>query len=210
MYALFSLGFLTVNIFLIPVIIVYRVLLLWTLRNPWARRAFLIYFVLILGLVTETFKWPHYLAPIIGLNYYFVLNALRLARWRNRKTGPFMLWLTPLLAIAVLLVSLYRTIENDSSSSWQDQRAHLLKQLKQEDGKHLIIVSYGPGHSFHDEWVYNEADIDSAKVIFARAMNSRQDCQLAEYFQFHRLWLLEVDADDSMPELKPYPLSLCK
>ena len=121
-----------------------------------------------------------------------------------------MLRLTPLLAIAALLVSLHGTIKKAGSSSWPNQRAQLLQQLKQKDGKHLIIVSYGPGHSFHDEWVYNEADIDGGKVIFARAMNSRQDCQLAEYFKFHRLWLLEVDADDSMPELKPYPLSLCK
>jgi hypothetical protein len=207
-YALFSLGFLTVNIFLIPVIIVYRVLLLWTLRNPWARCAFLIYFVLVLGLLTETFKWPHYLAPVIGLNYYFVLNALRLTRWRNRKIGPFMLWLTPLLAIAVLLVSLYRTIKNDSSSSWQEQRAHLLKQLKQEDGKHLIIVSYGPGHSVHNEWVYNEADIDGAKVIFARAINSREDCRLIEYFKLRRIWSL--DADQSIPKLKSYPRNQCE
>ena len=73
---------------------------------------FLIYFVLVLGLLTETFKWPHYLAPITGLNYYFVVNALRLAQWRNRKIGQLMLWLTPLLAIAALLVSLYGTIKN--------------------------------------------------------------------------------------------------
>lgn len=208
MYPLLSLGFLTVNIFLIPVIMAFPVLAAWTLRNLWGRRALVIYFVLVVGLLTETFKWPHYLAPITSLNYYFMVNALRLARWRNRKIGQLMLWQAPLLAITVLVVSLYGTIKKNSSSSWQEQRARLLKQLKEEGGEHLIIVSYGPGHSVHKEWVYNEADIDHSKVVFARAINSKQDCQLVEYFKSRRIWSL--DTDQSIPKLKPYPRNQCE
>ena len=92
------------------------------------------------------------------------------------KERHLMLWQTPLLAITALVVSLYGTIKNDNSSSWQRQRAQLLKQLKQEDGKHLIVASYGLGHSVHNEWVYNDVDIDRDKMIFARAINSPQDC----------------------------------
>jgi hypothetical protein len=180
------------------------------MHNRWARLGFLIQVVLVVGLLTATFKNTHYLAPIMGLNYYFVLNAFRLARWRNKRVGDFMLRLTLLLAFAALLVSLHGTIKQESSTSWQNRRAQVLKQLKQKDGKHLVIVSYGPRHSLHDEWVHNEADIDGAKVIFARAMNSTKDCQLAEYFKFHRKWVLEVDADETMPKLNPYPPSLCK
>ena len=209
-YSLLLLGFSAVNIFALPLIIAFPVVLAWTWRNPWARRALLIYFVLILGLLTETFKWLHYSAPITGLNYYFVLNALRLARWRNRKIGQLMLWQTPLLAITALVVSLYGTIKNDNSSSWQRQRAQLLKQLKQEDGKHLIVASYGLGHSVHNEWVYNEADIDRAKVIFARAINSTQDCRLVEYFKSRRIWSLDIDGDQLIPTLKPYPRNQCE
>ena len=42
--------------------------------------------------------------------------------------------------------------------------------------------------------------------MFARAINSTQDCQLVEYFKSRRIWSLEVDGDQSIPELKPYPL----
>jgi hypothetical protein len=203
-----SWGLLVLNTFLIPVIIAFRILLLWTLRDPWARRALLIYFVLVLGLLTETFKWPHYAAPITALNYYFVLNALRLAQWRNRKIGQLVLWLTPLLAIAGLVVSVYGAIQKDSSSSWHEQRAQLLKRLKQEDEEHLVVVNYGPEHSVHKEWVYNEADIDHSKVVFARAINSTQDCQLIEYFKSRRIWSL--DADQSISKLKPYPRNQCE
>jgi hypothetical protein len=207
-YRLLLLRFRALNIFTIPVIIVFPVLVAWALRDRWARRALLIYFLLGLGLLTETFKLLHYVAPITGLDYYFVLNALRLAQWRNRKIGQLMLWLTPLLAIAALVVSLYGTIKKDNSSSWQEQRAQLLKRLKQEDGEHLVVLNYGPGHSFQNEWVYNEADIDHSKVVFARAIDTTQDCQLVEYFKSRRIWSL--DADQSIPKLKPYPRNQCE
>jgi hypothetical protein len=209
-YRLLLLRFRAINIFMIPVIIVFPVLIAWALRNRWARRALLIYFLLGLGLLTETFKLLHYIAPVTGLDYYFVLNALRLAQWRNRKIGQVMLWLTPLLAIAVLMVSLYGKIKTDNSSSWQKQRAQLLQKLKQEDGKQLVIVSYGPGHSFQDEWVYDEADIDHSKVVFARAINSKQDCQLIEYFKSRRIWSLNIEEEQLIPELKPYPRNQCE
>lgn len=208
-YPLLLLEFRSVNVFLLPVIIAFPLLVSWTLRNRWARRALLIHFVLVLGLLTATFKWLHYAAPITALNYYFVLNAMRLARCHNRKIGQLLLWLTVLFAIAALVTSLNGTNKR-SSPAWHVQRAQLIKQLQQKDGEHLIVVRYGPEHSFHNEWVYNEADIDRAKVIFARAINSTQDCQLVEYFKSRRIWSLEVDGEQLIPKLKPYPASLCK
>ena len=209
-YVLLTLGFRAINIFVTPLILAYSVLLPWMWRDRWARRALLIYAVLVLGLLTETFKWLHYLAPITGLNYYFVLNALRLARWHNKKIGHLLLWLTPILAIAALVISIRAAITKDSTYNWHIQRAQLLKQLQQKDGEHLVVVRYGPGHSVHNEWVYNEADIDRAKVIFARQISRKQDCQLVKYFQSRQSWSLDVDGDQSKPELKPYPTSLCR
>ena len=209
-YSVLSLEFQTFSIFLIPVIVAFPVLIPWMLGNRWATRALLIYFVSVLGLLTETFKWPHYLAPVIGLNYYFVVSAMRLLSWQKRKIGHLVVWLTPFLALTALLASLYASVRKDSSGSWHIQRAQLLDGIKREGGKHLIVVSYGPGHSVHNEWVYNEADIDSAKVIFARAINRTQDCQLVEYFKERRIWSLDIDEDESRPKLKPYPMSLCR
>jgi hypothetical protein len=210
LYSVLSAEFRTLSIFLIPVIVAFPVLIPWMLRNRWATRAVVIYFVLVLGLLTETFKWPHYLAPITALNYYFVVNSLRLARRHKREMGQVMLWLTPVLAIAALVVSLFGAIKKYNSSSWQEQRAQLIKRLQQEPGKHLIVVRYGNEHSVHNEWVYNDANIDEGKVVFARAINDIQDCQLVEYFKSRQIWSLDVDSDQSIPELKPYLLSQCR
>jgi hypothetical protein len=182
----------------------------WMLRNRWARLGVLIQLILVLGLLTEPFKYMHYAAPVVALNYYFVQRAFQLTRWRNRKLGHFILRLTICLAIAALFVSVYHHTQRGDAANWHSRRAQLLKQLEQVEGQHLVIVGYGPRHLYHDEWVYNDADIDAAKVVFARAMDSAQDCELAKYFNHHRIWSLEVNADESIPKLKPYPPNLCR
>jgi hypothetical protein len=209
-YLLASLGFRSVNVFLIPVIVAFPLLLAWLWRDRWARYALLIYFVLVLGLLIETFKWLHYAAPITGLTYYFVVNGMRLARLHNKKVGYLTSCLTLMLAVTALVMRVHLTSTSERSMSWHIQRAQLLKQLQHEDGEHLIVVRYGPEHSVHNEWVYNEADIDRSKVIFARAINTTQDCQLVDYFKSRQLWSMDVEGDESIPKLKPYPLKLCK
>lgn len=100
---------------------------------------------------------------------------------------------------AYFCVGLYQHRNNTSLSS---QRATILKQLEQEDGRHLVIVRYAPNHSPHKEWVYNDADIDSAKVVWAREMDPVQNLKLLEHFKDRHVWLLEADAKP--PGLIPY------
>ena len=54
-----------------------------------------------------------------------------------------------------------------------------------------------------EEWVYNEADIDQARVVWARDMDAVKNRELLQYFANRRVRLLEVDADG--PSLVPYP-----
>jgi hypothetical protein len=211
-FFLVGLGFFSVNMLTIPLMRMFSVMMPWALKNGWAFFALITYGVLISGLVMETYMQPHYLAPITAFNYLFVLQAMRLWQWRNRRMGRIMLWLIPVLCVAVILLYSfsYRRMNQSDSAAWQRQRAHIDEQVKKLGGHHLIIVSYGSYHSFLEEWIYNEADIDRAKVVFARAMNSKQDCQLVEYFKSRRIWLLEVDGGQSIPKLEPYPMNLCR
>ena len=121
-----------------------------------------------------------------------------------------MLWIVPFLAIVMLLMSLYETTREDRSLVWQVQRAKLLAQLKKEEGQHLIIVSYSPKGVVHPPWEYNEADLDEAKVTWAREMGAVQNCKLMEYFKNRHLWFLEIHGDQSTPKLKLYPAKLCQ
>jgi hypothetical protein len=50
--------------------------------------------------------------------------------------------------------------------------------------------------------VYNGADIDAAKVVWARDMGRDRNRELLEYFANRRVWLLEPD--QSPPYLVSY------
>ena len=65
-----------------------------------------------------------------------------------------------------------------------------------------MIVHYRPAHDFiSDEWVYNGADIDGSKVIWARDMG-QQNAELLQYFNDRHAWL--ADPDYNPPRLTPY------
>jgi hypothetical protein len=64
-------------------------------------------------------------------------------------------------------------------------------------------VRYGPHHYLGYEWVYNEADIDRAKVVWARDMGARNE-ELVRYFAGRHVWILEADADGAPPTLSPF------
>jgi hypothetical protein len=119
-------------------------------------------------------------------------------RWLVR--GILALWAIWLIPKTVELA------RADRSEEWRaqiSQRANLVASLEQEPGLHLVIVRYGPNHNTHAEWVYNRADINASKVVWAREMD--HNSRLMEYFKDRQVWLLEPD--QQTPQIVPYPLA---
>ena len=82
-------------------------------------------------------------------------------------------------------------------------RAHVLGRLSALQGNQLAIVRYQPDHNaVMNEWVYNRADIDGAKVVWAREMAPAENRELLDYFHDRRAWLVEADAVP--PKVSPY------
>jgi hypothetical protein len=82
-------------------------------------------------------------------------------------------------------------------------RAELLEKLGALPGRQLVIVRYRPDHDIHAEWVYNEADIDAAKVVWAREMDPDHNRELIDYFKERQIWLLKADEKPPRPYLYP-------
>jgi hypothetical protein len=164
---------------------------------------------MVAGLALETWLFPHYVAPLTGVLFALVIQGLRHLRvWgrHGRRSGLFLAQALPLVCVAMVLVRIaagplslplpgtwpmmwYYT---DPGNVW---RAAVLRRLEAIPGRHLVLVRYSSAHSVHDEWVFNEADIDRARVVWARAMGGDQDGDLLRYFGDRLVWLIEPDSD---------------
>jgi hypothetical protein len=179
----------------------------WILRDRWSRFALLTCGVLTAGLLVETWFNLHYAAPIVGLLFALMLQAmrqLRLWHWRGRQTGRVMVWTMLMICFASFVVAFAQQMAAQRSAQLLP-RARILAQLKAAEGRHLVIVRYGPRPPLFRDWVYNEADIDGAKVVWAREMDMAQNRKLLEYFKDRHMWLVEVDMEHVSPVLTPYP-----
>ncbi len=67
------------------------------------------------------------------------------------------------------------------------------RRLSDHPGRQLVFVRYGPSHR-NREWVFNDADIDGAKVVWARDLGEPENEKLRRYYPDRTTWLLEPDA----------------
>ena len=73
-----------------------------------------------------------------------------------------------------------------------DGRIAINRELAMQPGKQLVFVRYGPQHVF-TEWVYNSADIDAQRVVWARDLGAENE-EIERYYPDRKVWLLEADA----------------
>jgi hypothetical protein len=159
---------------------------------------------------------PHYAAPLTAVFYAATLLIMSdLYRWQSqgRSSGRFLVRSVPIICVALFIVRLAApALHITPAPSWirtwcsQDaqnlERAGLLKQLENTPGDQLVIVRYGPTHDFIlNEWVFNNADINGSKVIWARDMGP-ENAELLQYFKSRKVWLVEPDYNP--PRLSPY------
>jgi hypothetical protein len=180
--------------------------LLFVWKNGRVRLALAIFIVFLGGMTAEETVWPHYLAPSTGLFFLLLMyGLLGLRFWRHNGKPMGSALATPLLMIFAVqfVIHVAFACMHLPPSKFADERQAILEKLDREPGRDLVLVRYAPTHVVHDEWVYNRADIDRAKVVWAREMSARDDRPLIDYFHDRRVWLLEADADP--PRLRPYP-----
>jgi hypothetical protein len=203
---------------LVPLIMIRRVFLDRRIR-------FLVICVLFMvaGMTIQIFLIPHYLAPFTAAFYAIGLQAMRHLRvWKpgGNPVGLAMVRLTIVICIVMGGLRLYTeplhfSIPEWPASGWTDkwygplhfgtEHAAIQARLEPLPGKQLLIVRYAPDHNPIEEWVYNGADIDSSKVIWAREMDGPRNAELIRYYKDRQVLLLEPDSHPA--KLTAYPIS---
>ena len=180
------------------------------LRDRKMRWPLLALGVFFLALIPEVWNFPHYFAPMTGLLYLVVLQAmrhLRLWKWHARPIGAALVRSIPVLCLSMVLIRVAAAAAHTPiDGAWPHgnlDRAHLVQTLKQTPGRHLVIVHYDlrPENDRAQELVYNDADIDGSKIVWARDMGP-QNLELIRYFHDRHVWL--VNGSQSPLQLVPY------
>jgi hypothetical protein len=207
--------------FLAPALTLPLLLLIFTLPKDFGIRdighstlqLIFIFVIAAVAWVIETFYNPHYSAPATGLILLFVLVAMR--RLRNwGSSGLLLARAIPVVCVASFAVRalaqpLHVPMSEFYEFSWYQKappsfgRSAVEKQLLQIPGNQLVVVHYAPDHEPFAEWVYNQADIDRAKIVWARELEPTDNLRLLDYYKGRKVWLLE--ADDNPPRLTKYP-----
>jgi hypothetical protein len=179
----------------------------FALRDRKIKLLVITFFLGVAGLFTVTWSNPHYAAPLTCVIFALIAQSirhLRTMRIGGRPIGIALSWaIVALLATDTGSAVMHRSCD---SLSWtcngDPSRAAIQKKLENTPGKHLVIVRYEQDHNIHDEWVFNGAEIDTAKVLWARELTIEQNEQLFAYFKDRQIWLAAPDTDNTT--LQPY------
>ena len=179
----------------------------FALRDRRVKLLVITFFLGAAGLFTVTWSNPHYAAPLTCVIFALLAQSirhLRTMRIAGRPIGIALSW----AIVALLAMDTGSAVAHRScdplwwTCNGDPSRAAIQKKLENTPGKHLVIVRYEQDHNIHDEWVFNGAEIDTAKVLWARELSTQQNEKLFAYFKDRQIWLATPDTDNTT--LQPY------
>ena len=177
-------------------------------RDKRVRFLLLVFLIVVPGIFVAVWSNPHYAAPLACVIFALLVQSVRHLRALRIFGRPIGAGLSRaiILLLAIQIVNdvrARRCDELDWTCGGDSSRQAILQRLSNLPGKHLIVVRYEADHNIHDEWVFNGAEIDGAKVLWARELDPEQNAALVAYFRDRSIWLVDPEVDNL--ELTPYP-----
>jgi len=159
------------------------------------------------------FQWLHRHTVLPLAVSLLALLFLRVAAFLDKKYAASRgAWLRyscefiVVVAIVLQLCEIQRNLYADAFPYVDDVNEPFRKpvemQLAALPGQHLVVVRYSKDHNSGEEYVYNEADIDHAKTVWAREIPGMDLSPLLSYFRNRDVWVFEPDSDDAT--VSPY------
>ena len=199
--------------FFLPPLFVALPFFLWALKEKRFQWVLLTLLIFALGINFFPAFQLHYLAAVTCL---FVLMSVagleRLSRLNPDAArlilflsiAYFGFWYTLHLFDSSRLSLAFRPYETWDGLNHRnpERRIMVAHQLSAMPGKLLVFVRYSPQHIFQDEWVWNDADIDAARIVWARDLGPSENEKLRTYYPDRTALLLEPDS--RAPKLTPY------
>ena len=161
--------------------------------------------------------FPQYAAPAAPLLYLlaaygiYVLRSVPSARFGKLASNGRQVVFGLLLGESMLCLGLfgYRVSERLDYPEPQyvsKDRAHVAQEVLQHPGEQLCLVRYTEFHDGWQEWVFNDADPQNERLLWARSLDPNTDRKVIAAYPGRTVWL--VRPDDARLLVQPYSPSI--
>jgi hypothetical protein len=170
------------------------------------------------GMLLPVIFLQHYAAPLTAVVYAFVLSTMRYIRPLFFGAKPVGLGVTRAIVLCSVLLVFVRILApicgipltRPKLTTWASENYNFSERpaaafpLNRLHGLQLVFVKNRTDQSEFD-WVYNAADIDASKIVWARDLGATKNQELIDYYSNRKVWI--IDPKDTPPKLMPYPFS---
>jgi len=190
----------------------------WVFKDRRTRLVLIQFGMCAAGVLCMVWFLPHYAAPLLAAFLILAMQSMRhLRQWKILGRPVGVGWTRAIVLLYLCATSAFagQAYQDpldapyyDEWSSHNTDRADIIDQLNEKPGEHLVLVRYSKGHNIHVEWVYNAADIDHAKIVWAREIPGMDLAPLFAYYPHRKVWVVEpdVNADTIYPYETAPPL----
>ena len=146
---------------------------------------------------------PHYLAPAAAVLIAIVVECcrhLRASRVYVVKFLPIVMVLVLTLRIAAQSLGLPYT-QKLNFQSWccrvegNHNKARIAAVLDLIPGDHLVFVREKTDEYNLLQWIYNDADIDRSRIVWARDLGPERDAELVRYYSERKVWMVDPNVE---------------
>jgi hypothetical protein len=146
---------------------------------------------------------PHYLAPATAILIAIVVECcrhLRASRVYIVKFLPLTMALVLTLRIGAQNLGLPYT-QKLNFQSWccrvegNHNKARIAAVLELIPGNHLVFVRAKTDEYNLLQWIYNDADIDRSRIVWARDLGPERNAELARYYSGRQVWMVDPNVE---------------
>ena len=146
---------------------------------------------------------PHYLAPAAAILIAIIVECCR----HLRASRVYIVKFLPLAMAAVLTLRIgAQTIglpytQKVNFQSWccrvegNHNKARIAAALDLIPGNHLVFVRAKTDEYNLLQWIYNDADIDASRIVWARDLGPESNAKLVKYYAARRVWIVDPNVE---------------
>jgi hypothetical protein len=183
------------------------------LGGVWKRRRML--FLALSGagfaVMLEGAASPHYIAcatAVIVAILVECIRHLRAARWGIAGALPFAM--AAILALRIVAQNTHVPYSQEINfQSWccrvegNLNKSRISRTLEASPGNHLVFVKAKTERKNLYQWIYNEADIDQSRIVWARDLGDARNAELCAYYKdLRKVWMVDPNVEPAA--ITPY------